>query len=636
MMLYQALVRAAERLSRQALETIPARGEWEAGLPERRRQWLDLLGLDPLPPRSDLALTVTGVVERDRHVVEKLHFQPIPGCRIAANLYRPREASGRLPAVVYVCGHAQRSKCWYQEHARWFGSHGYVCIILDAIQIGENTGYHHGTYHKGWWHWISQGYTPAGVEVWAAMRALDYLQSRNDVDPDRLGITGNSGGGTISWFAGAADPRLRVVVPSCQTGTLHQHIRDRTVDGHCDCSFWVNTRGWDFTDVAALVAPRPLLVCAAAADTLFRPYAYHDLYDRVRRLYQVLGAEEQVGLVEALTPHGYSPLTRQALFAWFERHLKGIACPVVEDVDQRNEPDAVLHVYANGKPPADDGMKDIDRRFIPLPTPPDPASEHWDAHRGSALAQLRQRTFHSVPQPVVCPALEVRRQGTQGSREFVTLEFEAEAGLPLRAQVALPRPAKPGTVLVLGVAKPEARITFCAQGAGLGALPDEVAFGTVEVRGTGCTSIGPGIEWSLRRSYALLGQTLYERRTLDLLTAMAAARRLPGVERIFVYGSGAEAAVALYAGLLDDGIAGVIVEAPAVTHWDGGPEFAGVLRSGDLPHNAALLCPRTLVFVGPVPEAYRYTEAVYQSHAPAGRFASIQSLAHWQPEAGLV
>ena len=187
-MVYDALVRQAEALSLRSMARVPSAAAWTAALDERRRQWLDMLGLDPLPERTDLRAVVTGRLERDRHVVEKLHFQPIPGCRIAANLYRPRCIERPLPAIVYVCGHAKRSKCHYQPHPRWFARHGYVCLILDAIQIGENGGFHHGTYSRDWWHWTSLGYTPAAVEVWAAMRAADYLQGRPDVNPDKLEI----------------------------------------------------------------------------------------------------------------------------------------------------------------------------------------------------------------------------------------------------------------------------------------------------------------------------------------------------------------------------------------------------------------------------------------------------------------
>lgn len=628
-MLYRALLRTAEKLSGEALAAVPPPEAWAATAPARRQQWLAMLGLDPLPPRTDLAVTVTGVVEREHHVIEKLHFQPMPGCRVSANLYRPRVVTGRLPAVLYLCGHAARAKCWYQQHARWFGTHGYVCLIVDAIQIGECGGYHHGTYHQGWWHWISQGYTPAAIEVWAAMRAVDLLQSRDDVDPERLGVTGNSGGGTISWFAGAADPRLRVVVPSCQTGTIHQHIRDRSVDGHCDCSFWINTLGWDFTDVAALMAPRPLLICAAADDILFRPYAYHHLFDRVRRLYHSLGAGEAVDLVEAVTPHGYSPRTRKAIFAWFERHLKGIDQPAVDDTDQAEEPDAVLRVYPDGKPPSDDGMATADRTFIPLPEPPAPTAPDWPARRTAALAALRRGTFRHIPQPLPPPTAAIRRQGARIDREFLTLEIESEPGLPVRVQVALPRPARPEAPLLLGVMKPDARTPFCAQGSGMGTPPASVGFGCVEVRGTGTTAVGPGLEWTLRRSYPLVGQSLYERRTLDLLAAVAALRQWGQTGPIYLYGAGPEAAVALYAALLDEAVAGVVLEGPAATHWAAGPEFPGVLRVGDLPFTAALLCPRPLVVIGALPPSWAYTEAAFS--AQGAGVTRLATLGDWAP-----
>ena len=156
-MLYQSLVRRAGELSCQSMFDLPSFEIWQKQLSTKRHQWLEMLGLDPLPERTDLKVTITGVLERDSYVVEKLHFQPIPGCRIAANLYRPKKASGKLPAVIYVCGHAGRGKFHYQLHPRWFAEHGYVALILDAIQIGENGGFHHGTYLNQWWHWYSQG-----------------------------------------------------------------------------------------------------------------------------------------------------------------------------------------------------------------------------------------------------------------------------------------------------------------------------------------------------------------------------------------------------------------------------------------------------------------------------------------------
>ncbi len=631
--LYSCLVRRANELSARSMIDAPAAADWQRDLPEKRRQWLEMLGLDPLPPRTEMHVTVTGSLDRDTYVVEKIQFQPIPACRIAANLYRPSRPAGRLPAIIYVCGHSQRGKFHYQPHPRWFGQHGYVALILDAIQIGENGGVHHGTYQRGWWHWISQGYSPAGVEVWAAMRAADYLQSRPDVDPDRLGITGNSGGGTVSWFTGAADPRFRTVAPSCQTGNLYQHIRERTIDGHCDCTYWINTYGWDFTDVASLIAPRPLMVAAATEDVLFRPYAFRDLVGRARNLYRRLGAEENIALVEAITPHGYSPATRLAIFNWFERHLKGSSQPVADDISENEEKDEDLAVYPGQKPPDADRLKEVDTLLIPLPDPPEIRGRAaWQQHQALSLDKLRSISFRQIsPDAPPPPAVARRREGESKTHSFRTFEFESEPGMLIRARLAVPLTNANAQVILVGPMQPEARTPFCARGAGNEATsPRSAAFACVEVRGTGGSSIGPGLEWTARRAYPIVGQTFYERKTLDLLAALRVLRQETGC-RIAVFGRGAEATVAIYAALLDPEISEIVLEDPVPTHWNGGPEFLGVLKTGDLPHNLALAFPRPITIVGPMPEAFGWTRACYAACDAGDTFRLVKKLADWAP-----
>jgi len=632
--LYSCLVKRAAELSARSMFDAPSAAAWERGVAERRRCWLEMLGLDPLPARTELAVTVTGTLDRGTYVVEKLHYQPMPGCRIAANLYRPKAPAGRLPAVLYVCGHAQRAKFHYQAHPRWFAQHGYVALIVDAIQIGENGGVHHGTHRYGWWHLISQGYSPVAVEVWAAMRAADYLQSRPDVDPELLGITGNSGGGTVSWFTGAADPRFRVVVPSCQTGNLYQHVRDRTVDGHCDCTYWVNTYGWDFTDVAALIAPRPLLVAAATEDVLFRPYAFRDLVGRVRALYLGYDAGERIGLVEAVTPHGYSPATRLAIFNWFERHLKGSSRVVTDDIIEEEERDEDLAVYPSGKPPGDDRLKEIDALLIPLPKPFEARDRAgWTAHQGRALEQLRAFTFREIPRGDAWPECPVfsRREGESKTHRFRTFEFKSEPGMPIRARVAFPIVDPAPRTLLVGAMQPDVRSPFCARGAGNeGVAAAAAGYACVEVRGTGGGSIGPGLEWTVRRAYPIVGQSWYERKTLDLLAAVRVLRAETGA-RIAVFGQGAEAAVAIYAALLDPAIDEIVLRDPVATHWNGGPEFLNVLRTGDLPHNLALAFPRPLTFVGKAPACYECTKSCYQKCGESARVRAVPGLAAWTP-----
>jgi len=627
-MLYSCLVRRAKEVSSQSIFELPPIDVWKKQLPEKRRKWLEMLGLDPLPPRTDLKVKITGIVDRGSYVIEKLHFQPIPGCRIACNLYRPKEINGKLPAVIYVCGHAGRGKFHYQLHPRWFGEHGYVSMVLDAIQIGENGGFHHGTYRNQWWHWYSQGYSPAGVEVWAAMRAADYLQSRPEVDPERLGITGNSGGGTVSWFTGAADPRFKVVVPSCQTGNMVQHVRDRTIDGHCDCTYWVNTYGWDFPDLASLIAPRPLMVCAATEDVLFRPYAFRDLVHRARQLYIAYGCEDKIELVEAVTPHGYSPKTRIALFNWFEKHLKGSDRRVLDDLADNPEKDEDLAVYKTMKPPAGDRLKDVDKFFIPLPDPPEVKSKaQWQKHQKASLKKLRELTFRQIPKTINVPAYTCRREGRGGSHEYRTYEFESEPGMLIRARLAIPMDGPRPYPLLIGAMRPDVRSPFCARGAGNeGTNPKAGGFACVEVRGTGGGSIGPGIEWTARRAYPIVGQSFYERKTLDLLSAIQVLRHETNIGDIVVFGRGAEAAIAIYAALLDPGISEIVLQDPVTTHWDSGPEFLNALKTGDLPHNLALAFPRPITFVGKMPRAYAWTKKCYETCGAGDNIRTVKQL----------
>jgi dienelactone hydrolase len=146
------------------------------------------------------------------------------------------------------------NKTAYQQHGIWFARNGYVCLIIDTLDLGEIPGIHQGTYSEGMWWWNARGYTPAGVETWNAIRALDYLISRPEVDADRIGVTGRSVGGAYSWFLAALDDGVKVMAPVAGMADLQSYVVDGTVDRHCDCMFLVNTYGWDYPLLAALCA----------------------------------------------------------------------------------------------------------------------------------------------------------------------------------------------------------------------------------------------------------------------------------------------------------------------------------------------------------------------------------------------
>ena len=165
--------------------------DWNAKKASERADLFEMLGLSPLPERTPLRSKVTGVVEAEEFVVENVHFQSRPGLYVTGNFYRPKKVDKPLPAILYVCGHGRvkidgvsyGNKTHYRHHGEWFARNGYVCLTIDTIQLGEIEGIHHGTYREGRWWWNERGYTPAGVEAWNCIRALDYLETRDEVDP---------------------------------------------------------------------------------------------------------------------------------------------------------------------------------------------------------------------------------------------------------------------------------------------------------------------------------------------------------------------------------------------------------------------------------------------------------------------
>jgi dienelactone hydrolase len=441
----------AKQIADACLTDLTTKEDWEKRRPELRRQFLDMIGLWPLPPRTDLKAVTTGTFDAGKFTVENVHFQSLPGLYVTGNLYLPKPAPTKAPAVLYVCGHSNLvkdgvsygSKMTYERHPSWFAEHGYVCLIVDTLELGEVRGEHHGTYSKGRWWWQSVGYTPAGVECWNAMRALDYLETRPEVDKDRLGVTGRSGGGATSWWLAAADDRPKCIIPVAGIADLQAQIVEGVapryknggvISGHCDCMFMVNTYRWDFPMVAALCAPRPLLLGNSDADDIFPVPGYRRLADKVRKVYDLYGAGEKFQLMETKGPHQDTPELRLGAFRWMIRWLKNDPSPVTE-TDPPELPPARLKVF--DRIPADEVNTRIDELLVkPAPIPefpgPDQGGPWWRWQCVKWVQAVRDQVFRgwpaNPPELDVKPAADVTADGLR-LRAF---DFVSEEAVPLR------------------------------------------------------------------------------------------------------------------------------------------------------------------------------------------------------------
>ncbi|HWO00082.1 MAG TPA: acetylxylan esterase [Blastocatellia bacterium] len=599
--------------------------QWWQQRPHRVKQYYEMMGLTDLPPteqRPPVKATTTRVLKRKEYRVENLHFQSMPRLYIAGNLYVPTgRIRERMPAVLYLCGHSESPRAYYQAHLRRFAQLGFVALAIDTIHLGELEGYHHGLFQEGWWHWYSRGYTPAGVELFNAIRAIDFLQSLPYVDGDRIGVTGISGGGATSWWLAAGDERIACVAPVCATGTFASQVIDRTIDGQCDCMFPINTYGWDLIDIAALVAPRPCLIASADCDRIFTIASIREFHERLKRVYDMTGASDNLALVETRGRHTYRKRSRTAVFSWFLKHLSGVEIPPSEvgDVDpEKDEPDQVLQVFTIGAPPGEITTT-IHDRFIKLAEPPiitDAAS--LSRHRDAVIAALREKTFAHFPRKAAQLDLRVEFKWALEDRDGISFSFVSEGDYRLWANLIIRDEASnPGPAMVM---IQNAGDKSSKTGAFRDVLPNWLQ-ANIEVRGSGRTNWGQELQWHLRRAAMLTGRTIASMRVWDTLRALAAVRKLPEVDarRIALAGSGEMAVVALYAALLDGKIDAVILHNPPATQdAPSNPQGIGdsiemlnCLRITDLPQVAGLLFPAELVFLGPRPSSYLWAEDLF-------------------------
>lgn len=546
-----------KKLSEASLSSIETLEDWQTARVTFRKQLHEMLGLDPFPPKTDLKATVTGKVDHPDFTVENIHYQSMPGFYVTGNLYVPKKLKAPAPAILYVCGHGRvkkdgvsyGNKTHYQHHGSWFARNGYVCLTIDTIQLGELEGIHHGTYREKMWWWNSRGYSSAGAEAWNCIRALDYLQSRNEVDPERLGVTGRSGGGAYSWWIATLDERIKAAAPVAGITDLHNHVVDGVVEGHCDCMFQVNTYRWDYAHLAAMVAPRALLICNTDDDRIFPLDGVNRVFQKTRRIYELHKAKDKLGLVIVPGPHKDTQPLRVPVFDWFNKHLKGDQPPIEMAAGKLFEPQQ-LKVF--DKNPKNERTTHIHDSFTRL------AKNTGRPEADKILPLLKEKTFRGWPtKSTELGVREIAKTAKDGI-ELRVLEFTSQGPFRLRAYVAQPAGAKlRGAHLEvikpsqwpqqLGIARagfaPAFQEEFKLAGVNPNApVPQSLqkgfqrwvqymkqnrsAYITFTVRGIGNTALKDGERHrtQVRRRFMLLGQTLAGMQVYDILRAIEAIR----------------------------------------------------------------------------------------------------------------
>ncbi|HUG53447.1 MAG TPA: acetylxylan esterase [Vicinamibacteria bacterium] len=311
-------------------------GARPAGRGLDRARLLHLLGDTPAAPPA-LSPETLDRVDLGDVVREKVTYAVEAGERVPAWVFVPKDAASRRPAVLCHHQHGGQFEVGKdgpaglgstpdQHYALELARRGYVTIAPDALVFGERqdpAGKLKGAGYERFeaLHRLTEGKTLQGKYVWDARRALDYLETRPEVDPSRLGMIGHSLGGQETLFTTALDTRIKAAVSSCGFGSLRTLARDRIL--HNFALFVPGLAGHgDYGAVLALVAPRPFLVAARTDDPIFPREGIEETVAAARSAYEAAGAADRLGTFYEPGPHAFSPVLREAAYAWLDRWLK--------------------------------------------------------------------------------------------------------------------------------------------------------------------------------------------------------------------------------------------------------------------------------------------------------------------------
>jgi len=382
------------------------------------------------PKRTPLNPQVVGKVARPGFTVEKIIFESQPKHFVTAALFLPdpKKHKPPFPGVLVPCGHSRIAKACdpYQRAAALLALNGMAALVFDPIDQGERAQLIDRNGRAPMWG--TKAHTMVGVgsillgrntawfEVWDGMRAIDYLQSRKEVDPKRIGCTGNSGGGTQTSYLMAIDKRIVCAAPSCY---LTSFLRLCQTIGPADAEqniFSQAAFGMGHADYILMRAPKPTLICCATRD-FFDISGTWDTFRNAKRVYTRLGFAERMDLVEDDNKHGFHLKLREGMVRWMMRWLLDRNQPVTEPKDLKILTEAELRCTPKGEVMLLDGARstyDInDAHAAKLAKQ---RTKLWQAdRRAKTLEKVRElvgvRTLAKLPKPTVDKAGTVQRDG---------------------------------------------------------------------------------------------------------------------------------------------------------------------------------------------------------------------------------
>lgn len=616
--------------------TIVARERWEAraasvaalrtpaAVRERqayiRKTMIEEIG--GFPGKTPLKARVTGRLDRPGYTVEKVIYESQPRYYVTANLYVPKTGKPPYPAVLGTAGHSIDGKAADIYQHAWIGlaKRGFVVLAYDPPGQGERleyidraTGKSHmpgggtGEHSMAGIQCLLTGTNIARYMSWDGIRGFDYLLTRAEVDPKRIAVAGNSGGGTQSSYLAVFEPRLAAAAPSCYiTSWSKQWSAGGPQDAEQNFAGFLKD-GMDFPDFLIAFAPKPIQMATAIRD-FFPIDGARATYAEARRVFTALGAGDRVGYFEYDDTHGWSKPRREATYRWFMKWLYGREDDGAEP-EIKIEPVKALQVTETGQVATSiAGAETVQSLNAALAERIYPKRA---AAAGKNVAELVQARL-AVPAKRGIPAWDRRGIVERQGYRIEKIEIQPEPGITVPALAFVPAegPVRKPAVLWLN---PAGKAADAGEG---GAIEGVVRAGNivfaVDARGWGesappaARGTGYSSAYQMAQRSFLTGRTLVGMQTGDVLRAFDYLNSRHDVDsgRIAVLGKGNGGVVALYAAALEPRMVKIgrqqapssYMEIVRAKMHQGITDIVvpGVLRDFDLPDVAASVLPRTL------------------------------------------
>lgn len=431
-----------------AVAAIHTRAEADRRKAMVRAKLTDLIGGLPTYD-GPLNARITGRLESDTHTIEKVIFESLPGFYITGNLYRPNRP-GRYPAVLVPSGHTEEGKPETQLIAANLAAKGFIALSYDPIGQGERgqtylpelgrvlAGGGGNEHLELGARSILIGQSVARYFIFDAKRAIDYLVSRPDVDPDRIGVTGCSGGGAITTYVGVFEPRVKAAAPGCAINSFRTLFTGPTPDSEMTLPQFLAS-GLDTADFFEVAAPLPWLMMATTED-YFRPESAREVYAEAQRWYEIYGAGDRIRFFVGTGPHGTPRDSREEIYRWMIRWLadgKGDS----RDQAVKLFTNLELQVTESGNVDGEPGSRKLH----------DIIADEFHARRekrsaSELLAELRRL---GVPSTGMAPAVVATSKVEETDFQVEEIRFESEPGVSVSARLYIPNGARRKSAVVM-------------------------------------------------------------------------------------------------------------------------------------------------------------------------------------------